>query len=141
MQIEIDRLRRENSGLITTVEVLSKLVGKQANITNETTKQILTKEHVAQPDTPGSNHGQADINFAEAAKRPRLNLHQTGQKTPVITTQNRFESLQGETPLRQDPPPPHKSTESSNSASNKSSTVLIVDSMVKQIHGWKLGKK
>ena len=72
---------------------------------------------------------------AEAAKRPRLNSRQTGQKIPAIATQNRFEPLHDQIPLRSDPPPQNnadnvlpKSTASSNSARNKPTAVLIGDS-------------
>ena len=81
----INTLQQRNQNICSEISMLKQKLleetTKLKTISEErdsyrTALQILTKElHVAQPDTPGSNHGQADINFAKAAKRPRLNLH------------------------------------------------------------------
>ena len=87
-----------------------------------------------------SNHAHAEsreINFSEAVERPTLNSRQTRQKIPVIPRQNRFQLLRDQNT----PPQNNVATASSNNARTKSITVLIGDSMVKNIHGWKLGKK
>ena len=111
-----------------------------------TALQVLTKElHVDEPVAPthcptmSSNYAHAEsreINFAEAVERPTLNSRQTRQKIPVIPTQNRFQLLRDQNT----PPQNNAATASSNNARTKSTTVLIGDSMVKNIHG-NLAKK
>lgn len=60
-----------------------------------TAVQVLTKEmRVDDSVALSSNADQTEINFAETIKCPILNSRPTGQKIPVIATQNRFERLQ-----------------------------------------------
>ena len=107
-------------------------------------KVLTNKLHVDEPVALSSNHDhghcQADINSVEVATRPRPNFRHLGQKTPDINTHNRFESLQDTDHDRTDLSAQNDAGNSSG-VRNKSTTVLIGDSMVKKIHGWKLGKK
>lgn len=113
-----------------------------------TALQVLTKElRVEDSVSLSSNADQTEINFAETIKCPILNSRPTGQKIPVIATQNRFEPLQDQISLYSDQPFLNNRCDvlpkptSSNSERIKSTTVVIGDSMINQIHGWKLGKK
>ena len=115
--------------------------------------QVLPKElNTAEFNSPSSTHDQPDDNYVEPGKNHGPNSKtkktkqskgqksdsqtpKTGQKiqqTPVNFT-NRFASLG------------HEDKDSNQNASSSDNsnftTVLVGDSIIKQIQGWKLGKK
>lgn len=154
----INTLQQRNQNLCNEISILKERLleetTKLKRISEErdsyiTALQVLTKElRVDGTVALSSNADQATIHSAEATKRPRLNSQLTSQKIPVIATQNRFEPLQDQISVHSDQPSQKnrcdvlpKSTPSSNGERNKSTTVVIGDSMIKQIHGWKLGRK
>ena len=158
----INTLQQKNQNLCNEISMLKERLleetRKLKKMSEErdsykTALQVLTKElHIDEPVALSSNHdhghGQADINSAEVATHPRPNVRQTGQKTPDITTHNRFEPVQDTDHDRTDPPAQNNADNSSsvrnregewNEVRNPSKpiqeidTLIVGDSIIKDI--------
>ena len=115
--------------------------------------QVLTKElNTAEFNSPSSTHDQPDDNYVEPGKN-----HGPNSKTKK-TKQSKGQKFDSQTPktgqkIQQTPvnftnrfaPLGHEDKDSNQNASSSDNsnftTVLVGDSIIKQIQGWKLGKK
>ena len=161
---QINTLRQRNEDLSNEISILKELLreeeAKREKISEErdsykTALQVLTKElNTAESNSPSSTHDQPDDNYVEPGKNrgpnnkskktkrdkgqrsnnQALKTGQNIQQTPVNFT-NRF------APLGHEDKDSNQNASSSDNSTNNFTTVLVGDSIIKQIQGWKLGKK
>lgn len=161
---QINTLRQKNEDLSNEISILKELLreeeAKREKISEErdsykTALQVLTKElNTPESNSPSSTHDQPDDNYVEPGKnrgpnnkskktkrdkgqRSNNQAPKTGQniqQTPVNFT-NRF------APLGHEDKDSNQNASSSDNSTNNFTTVLVGDSIIKQIQGWKLGKK
>ena len=161
---QINTLRQRNEDLSNEISILKELLreeeAKREKISEErdsykTALQVLTKElNTAESNSPSSTHDQPDENYVEPGKNrgpnnkskktkrdkgqrsnnQALKTGQNIQQTPVNFT-NRF------APLGHEDKDSNQNASSSDNSTNNFTTVLVDDSIIKQIQGWKLGKK
>lgn len=161
---QINTLRQRNEDLSNEISILKELLreeeAKREKISEErdsykTALQVLTKElNTAESNSPSSTHDQPDENYVEPGKNrgpnnkskktkrdkgqrsnnQALKTGQNIQQTPVNFT-NRF------APLGHEDKDSNQNASSSDNSTNNFTTVLVGDSIIEQIQGWKLGKK
>ena len=158
----INTLRQKNEDLNNEISILKELLheeeAKRGKISEERDSykialQVLTKEfNTAEFNSPSSTHDQPDDNYVEPGKN-----HGPNSKTKK-TKQSKGQKFDSQTPktgqkIQQTPvnftnrlaPLGHEDKDSIQNASSSDNsnftTVLVGDSIIKQIQGWKLGKK
>lgn len=142
MQMKIKQLETERSTLIATIEILLK--GNQNKVAEEeytafkydSYNQVLKETLAVVADCNKSTQDRATMQPRAPNNKPPKTILKPGKSTSytkkakqqTIPTENRYAILQ-------DTQNNHKDMEHENT------TVIVGDSMVKRVQGWKIGKK
>ena len=152
---------KKNEDLSNEISIMKELLreeAKRGKITEERDSykpalRVLTKElNTAESNSPSSTQDQPDDNYVELGKnrgpnsrtkktkqgkgqKPDSQAPKTGQKQTPVNFTNRF------APLSHEDKDSNQNAISSDNSTNNFTTVLVGDSIIKQMQRWKLGKK